>query len=146
MINIKQRKKIKENIMENKIIRDCVQGLIDDSKMIDELCEQLETERINLVKVITDLDSKPANIDITWFNEKMIEIGTTLRSATDAIQSARSNADEAKYEASYADDNCMEGEQYISDARDIFKDLQSALEKASSIEDATQNEETITSN
>jgi len=132
--------------MENKIIRDCVQGLIDDSKMIDDLCEQLETERINLVKVITDLDSKPVNIDIAWFNKKMSEIGTTLRSATDAIQSARSNADEAKYEASYADDNCMEGEQYISDAEDIFKDLQSALEKASSIEDATQNEETTTTN
>ena len=111
--------------MENKIVRECVQGLIDDSKMIDRLCESLETERINLEKVITDLASKPVNID---------------------IQNARSSADEAKYEAGYADDSCMEGEQYISDAEDIFKDLQSALEKASSIEDATQNEETTTTN
>ena len=132
--------------MENKIVRECVKGLIDDSNMIDDLCQQLKTERINLVKVIADLDSKPANIDITWFNEKITEIGTTLKSATDAIQNARSSADEAKYEAGYADDSCMEGEQYISDAEDIFKDLQSALKKASSIEDATQNEETTTTN
>ena len=146
MINTKQRKKIKENIMENKIVRECVQGLIDDSKMIDELCEKLQTERINLVKVITDLDSKPGNIDITWFNEKMTEMAESLESATDSIQSARSNADEAKYEASYADDNCMEGESYINDAKNTFRDMRTALEEASSIEDATQNEETITTN
>jgi len=129
--------------MENKIVRECVQGLIDDSKMIDELCEKLETERINLVKVIDDLDSKPVNIDLTWFNDKMIEIGRSLESATNAMQDARCNADNAKYEAGYADDNCMEGEGYIDDAKNTFRDIQAELEKASSIEDATQNEEAI---
>tara|TARA_Y100000004_G_scaffold185440_1_gene235636 strand:- start:393 stop:806 length:414 start_codon:yes stop_codon:yes gene_type:complete len=129
--------------MENKIVRECVQGLINDSKMIDRLCESLETERINLEKVIDDLDSKKSNIDLTWFNEKMIEIGRSLESATNAIQDARCNADNAKYEAGYADDNCMEGEGYIDDAKNTFRDIQAELEKASSIEDATQNEETI---
>ena len=43
--------------MENKITREAIQGLIDDSKMIDALCVLLETERINLVKVVTDLDN-----------------------------------------------------------------------------------------
>ena len=127
--------------MENKIIRECVQGLIDDSKMIDELCEKLETERINLVKVVDDLDSKKGGLDLTWFNEKMTEIGRALESATDSIQNARSNTDEAKSSASYADDNCMEGEGYIDDAKNTFRDMQRELEDASNIEDATQNEE-----
>ena len=128
--------------MENKIIRECVQGLIDDSKMIDELCEKLETERINLVKVVDDLDSKKGGLDLTWFNEKMTEIGRALESATNAMQDARCNADNAKYEAGYADDNCMEGEGYIDDAKNAFRDMRTALEDASNIEDATQNEET----
>lgn len=132
--------------MENKIIRECVQGLVDDSKMIDELCEKLETERINLVKVIDDLDSKKSNLDLTWFNEKMIEIGRSLKNAQNAIDDVRSNADNAKYEASYAYDNCDDAEGYIDDAKNTFRDMQRELEEAESnkeIEDATQNEEAI---
>jgi hypothetical protein len=114
--------------------------------MIDDLCEKLETERINLVKVIDDLDSKKGGLDLTWFNEKMIEMGKSLESAYNSMQDARCNADNAKYEAGYADDNCMEGEGYIDDAKNTFRDMRTALEDANNIEDATQNEETVTSN
>jgi hypothetical protein len=129
--------------MENKIVRECVQGLINDSKIIDKLCDSLDCHRTEILeKVVTNSNSK-SNIDLTWFNEKMIEIGRSLESASSAMQDARCNADNAKYEAGYADENCMEGEGYIDDAKNTFRDMRTALEDASNIEDATQNEETV---
>ena len=129
--------------MENKIVRECVQGLINDSKIVDKLCDELDCHRTEIFEKVVANSSSKNNIDLTWFNEKMIEIGRSLESATSAMQDARCNADNAKYEAGYADDNCMEGEGYIDDAKNTFRDIQAELEKASSIEDATQNEEAI---
>ena len=54
--------------MENSIVRGAIQGLIDDSKLVDKLCDLLETERINLVKVVTDLDN-PANTGIATIEQ-----------------------------------------------------------------------------
>jgi len=139
--------------MENKIIRECVQGLINDSKMIDEICEKYRVEREHIIAMIDGFyseshKSNKETIDITWFNEKMIEIGKSLSNASNAIDDVRSNADNAKYEASYAYDNCDDAEGYLDDAKNTFRDMQTELEKAESnnIEDATQNEETVTSN
>ena len=132
--------------MENKIIRECVQGLIDDSKIVDKLCDSLDCYRTEILEKVETNSNNKSNIDLTWFNEKMTEIGRALESAYNSMQDARCNADNAKYEAGYADDNCMEGEGYIDDAKNAFRDMQTALEEASSIEDATQNEETITTN
>tara|TARA_R100000234_G_scaffold96268_1_gene64566 strand:+ start:1523 stop:1930 length:408 start_codon:yes stop_codon:yes gene_type:complete len=135
--------------MENKIVRECVQGLINDSKIVDKLCDSLDCHRTEILEKVETNSNSKSNIDLTWFNEKMIEIGRSLESATNAMQDARCNADNAKYEAGYADDNCMEGEGYIDDAKNTFRDIQAELEKVSSneeIEDATQNEETVTTN
>ena len=110
--------------MENKIVRECVQGLINDSKIIDEICEKYRVEREHIIATIdgfySESHSKKSNIDLTWFNEKMIEIGRSLESATNAMQDARCNADNAKYEAGYADDNCMEGEGYIRGYLNVY--------------------------
>tara|TARA_R100000315_G_C5222632_1_gene134261 strand:+ start:966 stop:1373 length:408 start_codon:yes stop_codon:yes gene_type:complete len=135
--------------MENKIVRECVQGLINDSKIVDKLCDSLDCHRTEILEKVETNSNSKSNIDLTWFNDKMIEMGRSLESATNAMQDARCNADNAKYEAGYADDNCMEGEGYIDDAKNTFRDIQAELEKASSneeIEDATQNEETVTTN
>jgi len=135
--------------MENKIVRECVQGLINDSKIVDKLCDSLDCHRTEILeKVATNSNSK-SNIDLTWFNEKMIEIGRFISSASGAMEDVRSNADNAKYEAQYADDNACEAQGYLDDAQNTFRDMQRELEEAESnkeIEDATQNEETVTTN
>ena len=77
--------------MENKIVRQCVQGLIDDSKMIDDLCKKLDTERINLVKVVDDLDS----VSSLTHRDQVDDIMEKVRSLQGKIQTAQSCADEA---------------------------------------------------
>lgn len=113
--------------MDNKIVRQCVQGLIDDSKLIDTLCTQLETERYNLVKVITDLD----NSNSGGFNHRdaIDDLMEEVRKVQSKIQDARSSADEAKSNADYAVDEANDAE-YKCDTvldmcRDLIKDIES---------------------
>lgn len=113
--------------MDNKIVRQCVQGLIDDSKLIDTLCTQLETERYNLVKVITDLD----NSNSGGFNHRdaIDDLMEEVRKVQSKIQDAQGCADEAKSQADYAVDEANDAE-YKCDTvldmcRDLIKDIES---------------------
>ena len=94
-----------EKSIENKIVRECVQGLIDDSKMIDKLCVSLKTERINLVKVVTDLDSNTSE-HITL---------DMLKDLKSELESAMYKADECKSQADYLKDEADECESAISE-------------------------------
>ena len=110
--------------MENKIIRECVQGLIDDSKMIDDLCKKLDTERINLIKVVDDLDSG-SNLA---HRDQIDDIMDKVRNAQRKIQDVESYANEAKTSADYAVDDANEAD-YDCDSildmcRDLIKDIE----------------------
>jgi len=103
---LKNKKTESEKKMENKIIRECVQGLIDDSKMIDELCISLETERINLVKVIADLDSNNSSGHVTL---------DMLQDLKEDLKNATYKAEECKSQASYIKDDAEESENALYD-------------------------------
>ena len=105
--------------MENKIIRECVQGLIDDSKMIDDLCEKLDTERINLIKVVDDLDTGSS----LTHRDAIDDIMEKVRSAQRKIQNAQSYAEEAKSSADYACDDANEADYDCDNIMDMCRGL-----------------------
>lgn len=112
--------------MDNKIVRQCVQGLIDDSKIIDILCKQLETERYNLVQVITELDNNNGGFN---HRDAIDDLMDEVRKVQSKVQDARSNADEAKSQADYACDDADNAD-YKCDTvldmcRDLIKDIES---------------------
>ena len=130
--------------MENKIIRECVQGLIDDSKMIDDLCEKLDTERINLVKVVDDLDSGSS----LTHRDAIDDIMEKVRSAQRKIQNAQSYAEEAKSSADYACDDANEADYDCDNIMDMCRGLIKDIElKEQPTPDAdkaeSQNEEEV---
>ena len=103
--------------MENKIIRGAIQGLIDDSKMIDELCDLLETERINLVKVVTDLDNSKSTGVATI--EEIKEVISAVENTLENVQNAKYTVEEIESQADNAKHDCDHAETYISDAHQM---------------------------
>ena len=107
--------------MENKIVRQCVQGLINDSKLIDELCDLLETERHNLVKVVTDLDKEKAYDTIT--RKDLVQIKNDIIDATRQVQDAQGSADYAKDEARNAYDYAQDAEYKLDEVRSSVTEM-----------------------
>ena len=127
--------------MENKIVRECVQGLINDSKMIDTLCEQLETERINLVQVITDLDKGGIAFNI---DKDINSLRDTLNSAITSVQDASMYADNARCEADNANDSAGYANDYLDDAQSIMRDIEKAIDDSKTKEEEVVEEATKT--
>jgi len=127
--------------MENKIVRECVQGLINDSKMIDTLCEQLETERINLVQVITDLDKGGIAFNI---DKDINSLRDTLNSAINSAQDASMYADNARCEADNANDSAGYANDYLDDAQSIMRDIEKAIDDSKTKEEEVVEEATKT--
>ena len=127
--------------MENKIVRQCVQGLIDDSKMIDDLCKKLDTERINLVKVVDDLDSGSS----LTHRDQLDDIMDEVRKVQSKIQDAQGYADEAKSQADYAVDEANDAD-YKCDSvldmcRTLIKDIELKEQPTPNTEEATKTGE-----
>jgi len=127
--------------MDNKIVRQCVQGLIDDSKIIDILCKQLETERYNLVQVITELDFN-SNGSLKH-RDSIDDLMDEVRKVQSKIQDAQGCADEAKSQADYASDEANDAD-YKCDTvldmcRDLIKDIESKEVKEEEVSEVTNN-------
>ena len=132
---------------DNKIVRQCVQGLINDSKLIDELCDLLETERHNLVKVVTDLDKEKAYDTIT--REDLVQIKNDIIDATCKVQDAQGSADYARDEARNAYDYAQDAEYKLDELRSSITEMfdklpeeeieQSQYQEAEEAEEATNN-------
>ena len=126
--------------MENSIVREAIQGLIDDSKTIDALCVLLETERINLVRVVTDLDNQEkegiATIDEIKQVLKAVDYAeTSIESAKCNAEKSYDNSDNCKY-------NCADAEDYISGVSHIAEAWESkikAIEEVNKEEDINEN-------
>ena len=122
--------------MENKITREAIQGLIDDSKMIDALCVLLETERINLVKVVTDLDnSKSTGVATLEEIEAVIKYvekaSCNIENAKYCMEEIEGQVDNAKYDFENA-------ETYLEDATGVTKEWRASIKE---MEEAKKEEE-----
>lgn len=142
---LKNKKTESEKKMENKIIRECVQGLIDDSKMIDILCKQLETERINLVKVVADLDSNTSE-HITL--DMLKDLKSELDSATYKAEECRSQADYLKDEADECESAISECINMVDCWTDDMKQIKQEKEDAKqdaeySVKEVTEEQKEI---
>jgi len=130
--------------MENRIVRGAIQGLINDSKMIDELCHLLETERINLVKVVTDLDNSE-NTGIATI-EEIKEVISAVENGLERVQDAKYTVEEIESHADNAKRDCEDAETYLEDATGITREWKAelkAMEEAKKEEELTEEQKEI---
>jgi len=111
--------------MENRIVRGAIQGLINDSKMIDELCHLLETERINLVKVVTDLDNSE-NTGIATI-EEIEAVISAVENGLEKVQDAKYTVEEIESHADNAKYDCDNAETYLEDANGITREWKAEI-------------------
>ena len=103
--------------MENSIIRGAVQGLIDDSKLVDKIANKLDCNRVEILDKIDDnfaLESEPiATID------EIKEVIHAVQRAETSISDARYSSEEAKDQADNSISECDNADTYIGDAGNI---------------------------
>ena len=103
--------------MENSIIRGAIQGLIDDSKIVDKIATKLDCHRSEILDKVEDnfaLESEPiATI------EEIKEVIHAVERADKRINDARYSAEEAKDQADHTISECDDADSYINDAKNI---------------------------
>ena len=103
--------------MENSIIRGAIQGLIDDSKLVDKIANKLGCNRVEILDKVDDnfaLESEPiATID------EIKEVIHAVQRAETSISDARYSSEEAKDQADNSISECDNADTYIGDAGNI---------------------------
>jgi conjugal transfer/entry exclusion protein len=85
--------------------------------MIDELCDLLETKRINLVKVVTDLDNSESTGIATI--DEIKEVISAVENGLERVQDVKYTVEEIESQADNAKYDCDNAETYLSDAHGI---------------------------
>ena len=113
--------------MENSIVRGAIQGLINDSKLVDKIANKLDCNRIEILDKIEDnfaLESKPiATI------EEIKQVIHAVERAEVRINDTRYSAEEAKDQADNAINEIDRADSYIGDARNITDDWGADIKK-----------------
>ena len=133
---------------DNKIVIECVQGLVNDSKLIDKLCDLLNVDRHHLVKVVTDLDKEKAYDTIT--RRDLEQIKKDILDARSQVQDAQGSADYARDEARNAYDYAQDDEQKLDELKSSVTEMldklpeeeafeQSQYQDAEEAQEATNN-------
>ena len=103
-----------ENMLDDTIVRGALQGLIDDSKIVDKVAKRLDCHRTEILTKIEDsfaLESETiATID------QIKEVISSVKSAQTYIDDARYSAEEAKDRAYNAVGETEDAHTYIEDA------------------------------
>ena len=113
--------------MENSIIRGAIQGLIDDSKTIDRICNKLGCERSKILDIIDDnfaFESEPVAT-----TEEIKEVIDSVRRVDKYIVEARYSAEEAKDQTDTAISECDSASDYINDAVHMVNKWESRLKE-----------------
>ena len=139
--NTKKQQKESELIMENKIVRECVQGLINDSKIVDKLSKLLDCHRTELEEKIVALQGN-ANNNISL--DTMKSLLNTVKDLQYKVESAQSYADEAKSQADYAMDEASDADYKCDKVIESIEDIMSNMEKEE--EEAEEQKEIDNSN
>ena len=110
--------------MENSIIRGAVQGLIDDSKLVDKIADKLDCHR---AEILDKLDNS-ANTGIATI-EQIKEVIYAVKQASNYISDARYSAEEAKDQAYNAVNECDDADTNINDATHITGQWERKIEE-----------------
>ncbi len=140
--NTKKQQIESELIMENKIVRECVQGLINDSKIIDKLVKVLDCHRTELEEKIVALQGN-ANNNISL--DTMKSLLNKVKDLQCKVESAESYADEAKSQADYAMDEASDAgyecDKVIESIEGIMDDMEEeVVEEAMEVSDNHQKQ------
>ena len=126
--------------MENSIIRGAVQGLIDDSKLVDKIADKLDCKRTEILEKVEDnfaLESEPiATI------EQIKEVIYAVKQASTYISDARYSAEEAKDQAYNAVNECDDADTNINDATDITGQWETKIKELEEVKVETDKEVT----
>ena len=126
--------------MENSIIRGAIQGLIDDSKIIDKLCDKLDCKRTEILDKVEDnfaLESEPiATI------EQIKEVIYAVKQVSTYISDARYSAEEAKDQAYNAVSECDDADTNINDATHITGQWETKIKELEEVKVETYTEVT----
>lgn len=127
-------------MLDDTIVRGALQGLIDDSKIVDKVAKRLDCHRTEILDKIEDsfaLESQPiASID------QIKEVINSVRSAKTYIDDARYSAEEAKDRAYNAVSETEDAHTYIEDALTVTEEWEIAIKQIAKPKEETTEEVT----
>ena len=129
-----------ENMLDDTIVRGALQGLIDDSKIVDKVAKRLDCHRTEILDKIEDsfaLESQPiASID------QIKEVINSVKNAKTYIDDARYSAEEAKDRAYNAVSETEDAHTYIEDALTVTEEWEIAIKQIAKPKEETTEEVT----
>ena len=127
-------------MLDDTIVRGALQGLIDDSKIVDKVAKRLDCHRTEILAKIEDsfaLESEPiATID------QIKEVISAVKSAQVYIDDARYSAEDAKDRAYNAVGECEDAHTYIEDALRVTEEWEIAIKQIAEPKEETTEEVT----
>ena len=124
--------------MENSIIREAIQGFIDDSKIVDKLSAKLDCHRTEILEKVNDnfaLESS-ANEVVTLEDLKVaIEC---VQSALNSIEDTYTDADEAYSYADNAKYNADNAKDYADDVLTKLGNWKARLKESKNVEETSE--------
>ena len=121
--------------MENSIIRGAVQGLIDDSKLVDKIAEKLDCHR---TEILDKLDNS-ANSGIATI-EQIKEVIYAVKQVSNYVSDARYSAEEAKDQADNAVSECDNADTNINDATYITRQWETKIKELEEVKEEADEE------
>ena len=122
--------------MENSIVRGAIQGLIDDSKLVDKIAAKLDCKRTEILDKIDSRGEGFATI------EEIKAVLKAVDSAESSIQDAKYNAEESYDNSDNCKYNCDDAHDYIGGVSHITEAWNikiKAIEEANEEEDINEN-------
>ena len=127
-------------MLDDTIVRGALQGLIDDSKIVDKVAKRLDCHRTEILDKIEDsfaLESQPiASID------QIKEVINSVKNAKTYIDDARYSAEEAKDRAYNAVSETEDAHTYIEDALNVTEEWDIAIQDIAEPKEETTEEVT----
>ena len=127
-------------MLDDTIVRGALQGLIDDSKIVDKVAKRLDCHRTEILDKIEDsfaLESQPiASID------QIKEVINSVKNAQSYIDDARYSAEEAKDRAYNAVSETEDAHTHIEDALTVTEEWEIAIKLIAEPKEETTEEAT----
>ena len=124
--------------MEKAIIRGAIQGLIDDSKIVDKLSAKLDCERTEILEKVNDNFALESSADEVVTLEDLKVVIECVQSALNSIEDTYSDADEAYSYADNAKYNADNAKDYIEDAQRKLDNWKLDLEESKNVEETSE--------
>ena len=124
--------------MEKAIVREAIQGFIDDSKIVDKLSAILDCHRTEILGKVNDNFALESSADEVVTLEDLKVAIECVQSALNSIEDTYSDADEAYSYADNAKYNADNAKDYIEDAQRKLDNWKFNLEEPKNVEETSE--------